>query len=64
MDYPFLAKKEIDGKPFVAFFFEENKGIVVVNETDDDSIKFGKIYEFDENEFEFLPSDQAVRLSN
>lgn len=64
MTYPFLAKKYVNEKPYVVLFLEENKGVVVVNETDSKNIKFGQYDDFDENEFELLPPDEVVRLNN
>ena len=62
--YPYLGINQIDGKNYVVLFVEEEKGVVVMNETDSDKISFGQIGNFDEAQFEFLPSDQCVRLSN
>ena len=37
---------------------------VVLNETDSEKLAFGTIDNFDESQFELLPPDQCVRLSN
>ena len=62
--YPYLGINYIDDKPYVVLFTEEETGIVVMNETNSETIKFGKIDNFDESQFEFLPEDQCVRLNN
>lgn len=62
--YPYLGRKFLNEKPFVVWFLEEGKGVVVVNETDNEDIKFGLLADFDEEEFELLPPDLAVRLNN
>ena len=64
MDYPYLGRNYINGKPYVVLFTEEEKGVVVMNETDSQEIVFGTIGSFDENSFELLPPDECVRLSN
>lgn len=62
--HPFLGVKEINGKPFVVLFYEQDMGIVLVNETDSKDIYFGLHGEFDENSFEFLDPEIDVRLNN
>jgi hypothetical protein len=62
--YPYLAINYIDDKSYVVLFTEEDYGVVVMNETDSQTIKFGHIGNFDENQFEILSPDQCVRLSN
>lgn len=62
--YPYLGIRQINGKSYVVLFTEEDTGVVVMNETDSEKIKFGLIGSFDENEFEKLPQDQCVRLNN
>ena len=62
--YPYLGIRQINGKSYVVLFTEEDTGVVVMNETDSEKIKFGLIGSFDETEFEKLPQDQCVRLSN
>lgn len=65
MNYPYLGRNYIGDKPYVVMFEKENSGMVLVNETDSDTIKFGKYYtDLEEDEFEFLPSEEFVRLSN
>lgn len=62
--YPYLGIKQIEDKSYVVLFTEEDRGVVVMNQTNSDKIKFGMIGNFDENEFELLPPDQCVRLNN
>lgn len=62
--YPYLGIKQIEDKSYVVLFTEEDRGVVVMNTTNSDKIKFGMIGNFDENEFELLPPDQCVRLNN
>lgn len=62
--YPYLGKHYVNGKPYVVLFLEEETGVVLVDETDGDSIQFGQYGHFDENEFELLPPDEVVRISN
>lgn len=62
--YPYLGIRQINGKSYVVLFTEEDTGVVVMNETDSEKIKFGLIGSFDETEFEKLPQDQCVRLNN
>ena len=62
--YPYLGIRQINGKSYVVLFTEEDTGVVVMNETDSEKIKFGLIGNFDETEFEKLPQDQYVRLNN
>jgi hypothetical protein len=64
MEYPYLGINYINEKPYVVLFTEEETGVVVMNETNSDKIKFGMIDSFDESKFEPLPQDQCVRLSN
>ena len=62
--YPFLGINHVDGKSYVVFFTEPDRGVIVMNETDNDKLKFGTIGDFDETQFDVLPQDQCVRLSN
>ena len=62
--YPYLGIRQINGKSYVVLFTEEDTGVVVMNETDSEKIKFGLIGSFDETEFEKLPQDKCVRLNN
>ena len=62
--YPYLGIRQINGKSYVVLFTEEDTGVVVMNQTDSEKIKFGLIGSFDETEFEKLPQDQCVRLNN
>ena len=64
MDYPYLGRNYINGKPYVVLFTEEETGVVVMNETDSQEIVFGTIGTFDENSFELLPPDECVRINN
>lgn len=62
--YPYLGINHIDDKSYVVLFTEEDTGVVLLNETNSEVIKFGLISNFDETKFEPLPPDQCVRLSN
>ena len=62
--YPYLGINYINDKSYVVLFTEEDYGIVVMNETESKAIKFGYIGSFDETQFELLPKEQCVRLSN
>lgn len=64
MEYPYLGRNYVQGKPYVVLFTEPDHGVVVVNETESQNIKFGAIMDFDENSFELLPPDEVVRLNN
>ena len=64
MKYPYLGRNYINNKPYVVLFLEEETGVVVVDETEGDTIKFGQYGNFDENVFELLTPDEVVRLSN
>lgn len=72
MKYPYLAKKvyTTDSKEtkkensYVVMFTEEEKGVVLVNDTDNENIYVGKIGTFDEETFEILPPNVCVRLNN
>ena len=64
MKYPYLGRHFINDKPYVVLFLGEETGVVVVDETEGGSIKFGQYGNFDENVFELLPPDEVVRLSN
>lgn len=62
--YPYLGINHIDDKAYVVLFTEEDRGVVVMNETNSETIKFGYIGNFDEEKFEMLPPEQCVRLNN
>ena len=64
MNYPYLGRNYVNGKPYVVLFTEEETGVVVMNDTDSQDIVFGKIGSFDENSFELLPPDECVRIKN
>lgn len=64
MEYPYLGKKYVNEKPYVVMFTGENEGTVVANETDSDEIRFGMHGDFEEDDFELLPPEECVRLSN
>ena len=38
-NYPYLGIRQIDGKSYVVLFTEEDKGVVVMNETDSEKLK-------------------------
>lgn len=62
--YPYLAINQFEGKNYVVLFVEPDRGVIVMNETNNEKLKFGTISDFDETQFEVLPQDQCVRLSN
>lgn len=62
--YPYLGLGSIDNKNYVVLFLKEDEGVVVMNETDSEEIRFGMYGNFAEEAFEFLSPDQCVRLSN
>lgn len=62
--YPYLGINQFKGENYVVLFVEPDRGIIVMNETDNDKLKFGTIGDFDETQFDVLPQDQCVRLSN
>lgn len=62
--YPFLGINQFNDKNYVVLFTEPDRGVVVLNETDSEKLAFGTIDNFDESQFELLPPDQCVRLSN
>ena len=64
MEYPYLGRNYVNGKPYVVLFLKEDNGIVLMNETGIDDIKFGTIGDFDEEAFELLPPDECVRINN
>ena len=64
MNYPYLARNFVNGKQYVVLFIEEEKGIVLLNETDSKNIQFGKMGTWDEGAFEILPPDECIRLNN
>lgn len=64
MEYPYLGRNYINGKPYVVLFIEEETGVVVMDATDSQDIIFGRLGSFDENAFELLPPDECVRINN
>lgn len=62
--YPFLGINHVDGKSYVVFFTEPDRGVIVLNETDKEELSFGTVGNFDETQFEFLSPDQCIRLQN
>jgi len=62
-NYPYLGRYK-SKKPYVVLFTEPDTGVVVMNESDSDRIKFGMYASFDEEYFEVLPPDVCVRLQN
>lgn len=66
MTYPYLGVKEFNTDEHVVIFFtEKNKGVVVDNTTiSNDSYKFGRYGEYDEDDFDFLREGVCVRLNN
>ena len=70
MQYPYLGIKIVEDKKNIVFFTEENKGVVVYDETGVDRLRFGFNGAFDEDEYDFLSANDEkgnpifVRLSN
>lgn len=64
INYPYLGRKRIGDKQYVVMFLEEDYGLVVLNETKEENIIFGKLGDFDEEQFEILPEGECVRLQN
>lgn len=62
--YPYLGITHLGEKAYVVFFTEPDTGVVVLNETESDRIKFGMYGGFAEERFEVLPPDVCVRLQN
>lgn len=63
--YPYLGRKMIKDKQYVVMFVEEDYGLIVMNEIEDnENIFFGKLGDFAEETFELLPPDECVRLQN
>jgi hypothetical protein len=62
--YPYLGINQVDGKNYVVFFTEPDRGVIVLNETDSETLSFGKVDNFDESQFEFLSPEQCIRLQN
>lgn len=64
-EYPYLAKNTVGDKTYVVFFSEENYGMVVMSEINDNSdIALGAIGDFDESVFEVLSPDVQVLIHN
>ena len=71
MNYPYLGIRFIEeDKQNVVFFTSENTGVVVLDTTNDESMKFGTNGTFNEDDYDFLPDkdengqDICVRISN
>lgn len=64
-EYPYLAKNTVGDKTYVVFFSEENYGMVVMSEINDNpDIALGAIGDFDENIFEVLGTEIQVSIHN
>lgn len=64
-EYPYLAKNTVGDKTYVVFFSEENYGMVVMSEINDNpDIALGAIGDFDENIFEVLDPEIQVSIHN
>ena len=64
-EYPYLAKNTVGDKTYVVFFSEENYGMVVMSEINDNpDITLGAIGDFDENIFEVLDPEIQVSIHN
>lgn len=64
MNYPYLGTKVEDGRQLTVFFTEENKGVVVDDTDKGNANVFGLYADFEESEFELLPQNMCVRISN
>lgn len=64
MNYPYLGHIENEKENLVVLFLKENYGIVVMSNVPDENLKFGVMSNFNEKDFEPLPKDKCVRLSN
>lgn len=64
--YPYLGRNNINGNDIVVLFTDEDSGVIVMSEFGkDNKFAFGKYYEnFAEEQFEVLPPDLQVSLSN
>lgn len=64
--YPYLGRNNVNGKDIVVLFTTEDSGVIVLSEFDNDNkFAFGKYLEnFAEEQFEVLPPDLQVSLSN
>ena len=62
--YPYLGRNFVNDKAYIVLFTEPETGVVVLNDTDSERIKFGMYGSFAEERFEVLPSDVCVRLQN
>lgn len=62
--YPYLGRKRVGDKQYVVMFVEEDYGVVVLNDTEDEDVTFGELGEFNEELFELLPPEECVRLQN
>lgn len=64
-EYPYLAKNTVGDKTYVVFFSEENYGMVVMSEINDNpDIALGAIGDFNENIFEVLDPEIQVSIHN
>lgn len=64
MKYPYLGHIENDKENLVILFLKENYGMVVMSNVSDENLSFGTLSNFNEKDFELLPKDRCVRLSN
>ena len=70
MEYPYLGYKNLDDSDeltqnsVVVFFTSENKGVVVHNINNGTDTPFGYNGKFNEDEFEFYPEKNVIRLQN
>lgn len=63
-NYPYLGRNYVNGKAYVVMFLEPEFGVVVMDETEGERIRFGMYGDFAEEQFEVLPPEVCVRLSN
>lgn len=62
--HPFLGIKKTSEGSYVVLFYEEDMGIVVQTEINNEDLYLGYHGEFDENSFEFLEPETDVILNN
>ncbi len=63
--YPYLGRTKVEDKVYVVLFTEPDYGVVLMSEfTDEPSVAFGRIGDFAEEKFEYLPKEICVRLEN
>lgn len=63
--YPYLGRAMFKGGIYIVWFLRENYGVITYSEVENnDTYKMGALGEFDEEPFEYLPDNLAIRLGN